>query len=145
MELHFEKLKLEHLDEVVDIENKSFPQPWTRGMFEREICLSISKFFVAKYENKIAGYGGYWWVSDEAHIVNLAVHPGLRRQGVGERILGHMTALMKGQAIRTILLEVRKSNLSAQKLYEGKGFRVTGLRKKYYVDEDAILMESSVE
>lgn len=145
MDLHIEKLKTEHLDEVVEIENASFKSPWTRGMFEREVCLSISKFFVAKMGGRLAGYGGYWWVADEAHIVNLAVHPDFRRRGIAERILGHMTNLMRGQGINRILLEVRRSNEQAKRLYEKQGFAVTGARKNYYVDEDAILMEKTLE
>ncbi|MFH1368424.1 MAG: ribosomal protein S18-alanine N-acetyltransferase [Elusimicrobiota bacterium] len=145
MELHFEKLKIEHLDDVVDIENRSFKQPWIRGMFEREICLSISKFFIAKNDNNIVGYGGYWWVADEAHLVNLAVHPDFRRQGIAGRIIDHIMPIMRGQGITKILLEVRRSNLSALALYEKIGFRNNGIRKNYYVDEDAILMEKILD
>ena len=144
MEIQIYKLGLEHLDEVMEIERLSVPQPWTRGMFEREICLPISRFFVAQYGNRVVGYAGYWYVSDEAHIVNLAVHPDFRNKGVGRMMLEHMERKMKNQGIGKALLEVRASNTAAQRLYECSGFRANGMRKNYYADEDAVLMEKEM-
>ena len=74
------------------------------------LSLSISKFFVARLEGKIAGYGGYWWVSDEAHIVNLAVRPELRRQKIGEKILEHMTSLMKVESETKFFLKALRQS-----------------------------------
>lgn len=145
MDILIYKLDAEHLDDVMEIERLSFPQPWTRGMFEREICLPISRFFVAMQGSRVVGYAGFWFVTDEAHIVNLAVHPRLRKQGVGRLLLDHIEKKMRLQGLKRALLEVRVGNTAARKLYEQKGYRENGLRKDYYVDEDAVLMEKLLE
>jgi ribosomal-protein-alanine N-acetyltransferase len=145
MSFIFFPLKIEHLNEVLEIEGKSFPQPWTRGMFEREISLPISHFFVAQVDGHIAGYGGYWQIESEAHLINLAVHPAHRSRGIGRQILNYLVNSMSRQNICRILLEVRRSNGPAQQLYASLGFSVTGQRRNYYTTEDAILMEKTVE
>jgi len=144
MDIQIYKLDFEHLDEVMTIERLSFPQPWTRGMFEREIGLPISRFFVSKQCNRVVGYAGYWFVSDAADIVNLAVHPDFRQMGVGRALLDHLQKKMKNQGVKKAQLEVRVSNAAAQKLYAAQGFKANGLRKNYYADEDAVLMEKEI-
>jgi len=130
---------------VLEIERLSFPEPWSQEMLEREITLMISHFYVAVLENRVVGYGGYWHINDEAHIVNLAVHPDFRSRGYGRALLEFLIRLMESQGVCKAFLEVRKSNLRAQKLYESLGFRVTGMRPNYYNNkEDAILMEKSL-
>ena len=140
VKLEFLAIKAEHLEEVLGIERLSFPEPWTRGMFEREISLPISHFFVANLEKKIVGYSGYWQVEDEAHLINLAVHPDFRCRGLGRQILNYLCEMAVKQGLRKILLEVRESNSAARKLYESCGFLTNGLRLKYYQDENAVLM-----
>ena len=133
------------VNEVLEIERLSFPEPWSQEMLEREITLMISHFYVAVLENRVVGYGGYWHINDEAHIVNLAVHPDFRSRGYGRALLEFLIRLMESQGVCKAFLEVRKSNLRAQKLYESLGFRVTGMRPNYYNNkEDAILMEKSL-
>jgi [ribosomal protein S18]-alanine N-acetyltransferase len=143
--LEFIPFKVEHLDDVLAIEQISFPQPWTRGMFERELSLPISHFIVASAGGTVIGYGGYWCIEDEAHLINLAVHPQSRSQGIGRRLLEHLLSMMSSHpGMRTILLEVRKSNRPAQHLYESCGFRVVGCRPHYYCTEDALLMQKDL-
>lgn len=141
MELELERLKPEHLPAVLEIEQVSFPGPWTKAMFEREISLPISHFYVGKLENKIVSYGGYWQIEDEAHLINLAVHPEYRGKGLGRRFLRFLTGEIENRGLAKVLLEVRKSNHEAQRLYAAEGFSTVGLRPKYYQNEDAILME----
>ncbi|MHB9154115.1 MAG: ribosomal protein S18-alanine N-acetyltransferase [Endomicrobiales bacterium] len=141
VKLEFIRLQVEHLSEVMEIEKLSFPQPWARAMFEREVSLPISHFFVAKAGDRIAGYGGYWHIEDEAHLINLAVRPELRGKGLGRQILNYLIEAMSSRGIVRILLEVRASNHDALKLYGSSGFASIGLRPKYYVNEDAVLME----
>jgi len=145
MELEFARIKEEHLERIIEIENMSFPQPWSRGMFEREMSLPISNFFVALLENQIIGYGGFWRVEDEAHLINIAVHPKYRSKGFGRKILEYLENTMAGQGLKIILLEVRKNNPKAIALYESDGFKITGVREKYYNNtEDAVLMEKKI-
>lgn len=140
MDITFLPLQETHLEKILEIERLSFPEPWSRGMFEREISLPISHFFIAASAGDITGYGGFWEIADEAHIVSLAVHPAHRSQGIGRKILGFLIDEMNKQGKRTALLEVRKSNVNAQRLYGSFGFVVNGCRPRYYGTEDALLM-----
>ncbi len=138
-------LEKKHIPEIMVIERESFPEPWTQEMFEREFSTTISHFFVALSENALAGYAGYWLVSDEAHVVNLAVHPQFRARGIGRRMLLYLLSRAAQQGVRKVFLEVRRSNEHAQKLYLSEGFTVTGIRQKYYNNrEDAFLMEKEL-
>ena len=110
-------------------------------MFDRETRLAISHFFIARLGDEMAGYGGFWDIAGEAHIVNIAVHPSFRRRGVARAILAHLTALAGEQGADKLLLEVRASNDAALGLYGSSGFTRTGTRPKYYGTEDAVLME----
>ena len=146
LELAFLPLKEEHLDGILEIENQSFPKPWTRGMFEREISLPISNFYAVLFAGALIGYGGFWRVEDEAHLINLAVHPKYRSKGCGRKILEFLTRTMAGQGLKRILLEVSKNNAKAIELYKSCGFETVGLREKYYNNnEDAVLMEKKIK
>jgi ribosomal-protein-alanine N-acetyltransferase len=140
----FEKLAAGHLREVLEIENASFPKPWSRALFEREINFPLSNFYVASIDGKLAAYGGFWHVIEEAHVVSLAVHPAYRRQGLAKAFLQFLIENMKALKITKILLEVRHGNISALRLYESFGFTVTGNRPQYYGNEDAVLMEKAL-
>ena len=144
--VEFFPLEQIHLLDVLGIENASFPEPWTEGMFAREIALPISHFFVAMNESRIIGYCVYWHICDEAHIVNIAVHPAHRSQGIGRQLLDYLLADVKKRDICRAILEVRKSNVKAQHLYNSAGFKGTGVRPRYYNNtEDAVLMELVIE
>ena len=144
MEIHFEKLEEKHLDEVLVIENLSFKSPWTREFFRKETLFAVSKFFAALSGGRVVGYGGFWQANDEADIVNLAVHPEYRNGGIGRKILEYLLKTAKDEGIKTLFLEVRAENPYAQKLYASCGFRAVGRRKKYYGDEDALIMEKKL-
>lgn len=136
----FLPLAVEHLDDVVSIEEQSFPAPWTRALFEREITVPISHFFIVKDNETVIGYGGYWLVADEASIVNLAVHPMRRGAGVGRGIIQFLIEDARKRGARSLFLEVRKGNVAAQRLYASCGFEPAGTRSRYYGDEDAVVM-----
>jgi len=81
-------------------------------------------------------------MGDEAHISTIAIHPAFRRRGLGGLLMVHMVEEAIALSARLVTLEVRVSNLSAQRLYESLGFVEVGLRKNYYHDnkEDALIM-----
>ena len=143
-ELRFEKLSEAHLDEVLEIEKLSFRAPWVRELFKKETESAVSNFFAAVSDGKITGYGGFWKAHDEADIVNLAVHPDFRHRGIGRQILEYLLAAAEKEGIKTVFLEVRAENPHAQKLYASCGFKPVGRRKKYYGDEDALIMEKKI-
>lgn len=133
------------LREVLAIEKSSFGDPWSRDMFLAELRNKLSYFLVAKFLNKIIGYGGFWLIIDEAHLVNFAIHPNYRRKQFGKQLLYALLKLALSKGACKAILEVRSSNKIAQDFYKKFGFSSVAIRKKYYGDtgEDAIIMESN--
>lgn len=142
-EIMIAPMKQEHLEQVLAIEARSFPTPWSRQSYLGEIRDNqFAHYFVCLREGQVLGYGGMWLIVDEAHITTIAVHPEYRGRDLGKIILGDLMAKAIGLGADKITLEVRISNLVAQKLYQRMGFVPVGLRKGYYTDtqEDAIIM-----
>lgn len=142
-EVRFDKMGLQHLDQVLDIEVHSFPTPWPRQTFEFEIFYNdLAEYIVALVGAKVCGYGGMWMVLDDAHITNVAVHPVHRSQGIGRRLMLELMRRAVARGARRMTLEVRPSNHPARHLYKDLGFEERGVRPKYYQDnnEDAIIM-----
>lgn len=136
-------LKHEHIDSVLIIDSLSFPNPWSKNSFEREIETNkFARYLVAKKDGIVIGYAGMWLILDEGHITNIAVHPEYRGVGAGSLLLEGLIEICRIEAISKLTLEVRKSNLVAQALYKKYGFTEEGIRKGYYGDnkEDAIIM-----
>jgi ribosomal-protein-alanine N-acetyltransferase len=132
------------LDEVMQIERRSFPAPWSRRLFERELLLPYAKAFVALEipPNRVVGYICFWLVVQETHILNLAVHPEQRRRGIGSRLLRSGVNYCREKGAQEITLEVRRSNYQAISLYRNFQFQPQGIRPHYYSDsgEDAVIM-----
>ncbi|MCD6118394.1 ribosomal protein S18-alanine N-acetyltransferase [bacterium] len=132
------------LDEVLEIEEYSFPTPWERRMYENDILVNEnSRFYVAlTSESEIAGYIGTWFILDECHIGTIAVKREYRRMGIGKKLLGYIAFKALEEKVLYIILEVRENNAAAITLYEDLGFKTVGRRKGYYRDtgEDAHLM-----
>ena len=135
------------LDEVMVIECSSFGTPWSRQHFLDELANpDISVPLVMDDGKKIIAYAVLWIILDECHLANIAVSPAYRRKGIA----GFFLNFIRGQAIERkcsrIMLEVRKSNHDAIRLYERFNYYRVGIRKNYYHDgflrtEDAILMD----
>ncbi|MFQ5480712.1 MAG: ribosomal protein S18-alanine N-acetyltransferase [Thermodesulfobacteriota bacterium] len=133
------------LDEVVSIESASFTMPWTRDQFEREIENPVSHPYALHVEGddgtlELGAYIIFWIVYDEAHILDLAVAPGLRRQGMATWLFKRVIAIFREAYVAGAFLEVRKSNSAAIRLYRNFGFKESYERKRYYGDEDALVM-----
>jgi len=121
------------LAEVVAIEKASFDVPKDEAIFRHD----ENKYLVAKDNGKVLGYIGVEKIAGEMHIINMAVHPDSRGKGIGKKLLEKAL-----DPKDVVFLEVRVSNLPAQKIYEHFGFKNVGIRKKYYQDndEDAYIM-----
>lgn len=134
------------IDEVLKIEDVSFPRPWSRSQFEKELENPFSRSFAARLDksnNKtLVGYIIIWLVAEEAHILNIAVLPDFKKKGIGTKLIQFILDFLAKQYARAVYLEVRHSNTAAQMLYKGFGFKEIGIRKGYYSDnnEDAIVM-----
>ncbi len=136
-------LKLEHIDRILVIDSLCFPTPWSRKSLEKEIENSeLTKYVIAKKSGIVIGYAGMWIILDEGHITNIAVHPEYRGIGAGSLLLEALIEICKIEFIKSMTLEVRKSNIRAQNLYKKYGFLQNGIRKGYYRDnkEDALIM-----
>ena len=131
------------LDAVCEIEEQCFSVPWSRESMEKELIGNDqAHYLVAEIDEKVVGYAGFWQVLDEGHIMNIAVAPSMRGQGLGEELMRAM--LQQGTQFGIIYwtLEVRVSNIAAIKLYEKVGFTSAGIRPGYYEKprEDANIM-----
>ena len=136
-------MTLDDIDAVQEVERSSFPVPWPANAFRHELTQNKNAHYVvAKEGDHIVGYAGLWLSLDEAHITTFAVLPDYRRRKIGERMLVDLFARAEKLGAEWLTLEVRASNLPAQKLYEKYGFRPAGIRRRYYSDnnEDAIIM-----
>lgn len=140
-----ERMRSADLEEVLAIERASFTMPWSRGAFLYELEQNrVARCYVVREDGRLIGYICLWEVADELHITNVAVHPGLRRRGVGRALLSAVLDDARHRKLRLVVLEVRPSNVEALGLYESFGFRVVGRRQGYYYDtgEDALVMEA---
>ena len=142
---HFiQKMTLEDIPTVLEIDRVSFSNPWPERSYRYELTDNpAARLFVAKLDDgAVIGYLGYWLIGDEVHISTFAVQPEFRMQGIGEDLLRSALAAAAEKGARVATLEVRESNDPAVKLYEKLGFEVVGSRPRYYRDndEDAILM-----
>jgi ribosomal-protein-alanine N-acetyltransferase len=134
----------EDLDAVAALEAATFTNPWTRDMLERELLQSdVARVYVARLpERRVAAFCACWLVYDELHINTIAVDAGLRRQGLATTLMMHILRDAAAQGATRTYLEVRRSNLPAQALYQRLGFTVAGIRRNYYTnpDEDALVL-----
>jgi ribosomal-protein-alanine N-acetyltransferase len=131
------------LDAVLNLDQRSFANPWPRRSFEFELNENrASHQWVAEVGGRVVGVIVAWLLVDEAHIATIAVEPELRGRGIAARLL---CAALQDLAVRgaaSAALEVRPSNAAALRLYRRFGFVETGRRSNYYQDngEDALLL-----
>lgn len=159
------------LDEVMAIERASFRIPWSKRAFLSELSLPYSIFRVARLRRgnwehggeedvspprhrwlrrrsgperpPVLGYAGFQVILDEGHIMTIAVHPEHRRRGLGTLLLLDLFEQAQKRGVQRLTLEVRVSNVAAQRLYEAFGFHLEGRRLHYYGDgEDALILWS---
>ncbi len=137
-------LSLDDLDEIEPIERRSYTTPWSRSMFAGELAKRTS-ICLGTVDGDSGALLGYMIVSryvDAWHVMNIAVDPSRRGRGIARGMLRELFRLTENDQLRGYTLEVRVSNASAIRLYEGLGFVARGLRRGYYTDnrEDAIVM-----
>lgn len=129
------------LPDILAIEQASFLQPWTESAFRNEFKNSYSRLWLLEERALVIGYICAWFVSDEGQIANVAVLPEYRHRGTGKLLVQHVLQEARIQGVRSLSLEVRKSNIIALDLYRSFGFEKVAVRKLYYENgEDALLM-----
>lgn len=143
-------MSLEDIPGVMEIENQSFPIPWSESSFRYELLENpYSSLFVVRTREhpSVIAFACVWIIDQEMKINNIAVHPRGRSLGVGTRFLRFLLDHAESQCCREVTLEVRPSNDVALALYRTAGFIPVGRRKQYYTDthEDAIVMWRRLE
>ena len=135
-------LTKDHILEVFEIECLSFSSPWSINALKDELLNSAARYVVAIKDEKVLGFGGMWLILDEAHITNIAVHPEYRNLKLGSLILESLIGVGEKEGTLAMTLEVRVSNINAQKLYSKYNFISKGRRKAFYPDnkEDCLIM-----
>ncbi len=144
--MRFEPLRYEHLKQMAEIEREAFDQPWSERMFIPEVEDENAYYLVGvRGDDEVICYGGFHKVLDEAHITNIAVKSTERGRGIGKLLMSELISRARLSGVRFMTLEVRDNNSPAIRLYEGFGFKVEGVRKKYYNNErDALIMWASI-
>ena len=145
--LVIEEMKVDDIDGVFEVEKNCFEDYWSKDSFKKELSNNLAKYLVAKVDGKVAGYVGIWFVVDEGHIINVAVHEDYRGQKIGDQLIKELVQVCKDNNIVSMTLEVRTSNTVAQNLYRKYGFKMAGIRKEYYSNnkEDAIIMWNDIK
>lgn len=132
------------LDAILAIEAESFHRPTTRDWYLNELTRpDVCYIYILRTtEVAVAGFCAFWRIADQIHINNLAVRPALRGHGLGGLLLAAVLRDADAMDARAAMLEVRRSNTAALRLYERAGFRVSGVRPVYYTHpvEDALVL-----
>jgi ribosomal-protein-alanine N-acetyltransferase len=136
-------MTLNDLDAIMEIEHEAFTIPWSRQSFTDELTRNgCARYLVIEQDGAPVGYGGMWFVVDEAHVTNIAIKREYRGRGLGKQLMEDMLQFAADSGMAFMTLEVRRSNDVAQSLYRSHGFIDVGYRKRYYEDnhEDALIM-----
>lgn len=146
MKITYRLMDSNDIDDVFEISKICFSIPWSRTSIESELSNPLAKYIIAKNmeTNQVIGFIGVWIISGEGDITNIGVHPDYRRQNIASGLLNSLINLCKDFDCNLLNLEVRRSNIIAQNLYNKFNFKEIGVRKNYYGNnEDAILMQKS--
>jgi ribosomal-protein-alanine N-acetyltransferase len=147
-EIIIERMEEGDLDEIIEIEKRSFPAPWSRNLFRETLSSPFSINLVArkKVDKGVVGYANFYLIGNEVQVLNIAIKPESRNRGYGSQFLSHAIGLLKAQGAEDFYLEVREGNSHAIRLYETLGFERIGKRKGYYPEtkEDAIVMRLKI-
>lgn len=145
--MEFRKMTAGEVSQVAELEKLCFTLPWSEKSVAGELENPLSLWLVAMEGENLAGYVGSQTVMDETDMMNLAVAPQFRRQGVGEALVSALVASLKERGSRCLTLEVRDSNEAARALYAKLGFVEIGRRRGYYRDprEDALILRKEWE
>ena len=131
-----------HVSQVAQLEKLCFSAPWSENSISSELTNPLSCWLVALDGDRVAGYVGSQTVLDESDMMNIAVDPQYRRQGIAQALVEELVKCLARKGSLCLTLEVRASNAGAIALYGKLGFVQVGLRKNYYRNprEDAMIL-----
>lgn len=145
--MEYVRMSTEYVKQVAALETLCFSAPWSERAFNSELNNPLSCWIVALDGKTVAGYVGSQSVLGEADMMNLAVLPDYRRQGIAMGLVESLIAALRSREVHCLTLEVRASNTAAQALYEKLGFCPVGRRPRYYTkpQEDALILRKEWE
>ena len=121
-----------HIAQIAQLEKQCFSAPWSEKSLVSELKSALALWIVAIDGDTVVGYVGSQSVLGEADMMNLAVLPDYRRQGIGKKLVLTLIDELQKKSIHSLTLEVRVSNVSALALYNKLGFFEVGIRPNYY-------------
>ena len=142
-----ETMNAAHVAQIAALEKICFSDPWSEQSIASELDNKLAFWLVATEGETVAGYIGSQTVMEETDMMNVAVHPDFRRQGIAEALVSGLVEHLKAMGSHCLTLEVRASNAPAIALYEKLGFAEIGRRKNYYRNprEDALILRKEWE
>ena len=141
------KMGAQHVAQVAALEKLCFSDPWSEKSIGSELENPLSLWLVAEEEGAVWGYVGSQTVMGETDMMNVAVHPDYRNQGIATALIVGLVEELLRQGSHCLTLEVRASNETAIRVYERLGFTELGRRKNYYRNprEDALILRKEWE
>ena len=141
------KMTAAHVAQVADLEKLCFSDPWSERSIASELDNKLALWLVAVDGEHVVGYVGSQTVLPETDMMNVAVSPERRREGIAEALVDALVSDLKNIGSTSLTLEVRASNMPAIGLYEKMGFLEAGRRKNYYRNprEDALILRKEWE
>jgi ribosomal-protein-alanine N-acetyltransferase len=145
--LRFRGMRPDDLEDVLQIERASFDSPWERRQFAEQLRRENTRCYVAVERMRIVGYAALRFQRDTAQLLNLAVHPGWRRRGIGREFIDFLLDVARLRESRSIELKIRETNLDGQIFLRALGFHASGVLRGHFEDtqEDAYLMNHTTE
>ena len=142
-----ETMKECHVSQIAELEKLCFHDPWSEKSIASELSNKLSLWLVALEDHRVVGYVGSQTVLGETDMMNIAVHPAHRRQGIANRLILDLIQGLTERGSHSLMLEVRISNEPAISVYHSLGFIEVGIRKNYYRNpkEDALILRKEWE
>lgn len=140
---HVTRMNADEISEAAALEREVFPDPWSEAMLCSGFAADSQTYFGVREQNgRLVGYAAVMTVLDEGELLRICVAPRFRRRGVAAMLMERIFRTAAERKLAFMLLEVRKGNLPAIRLYEKYGFSTEGIRKNYYQNpmEDALIM-----
>ena len=132
------------LDTIIEIENSIYIDKWTKEAYVEDLVNDIAYNYVLEHEGVIFGYYGFWILFDNIDITKVSIRKELQGKGLSKILMEDFFNRISNLDINTITLEVRVSNTKAIGLYKKFGFKEISIRKNYYGNEDAYILQKEV-
>ena len=138
--IRIDTLKKEHIESVVEIEEKHLEETLGFEMLQSELHNKYAHFFVALDDNLVIGYIGAWIIEGTTDMINFVVDRKYQHQGIGQLLMYEIIKQSINENSKEILLEVREKNNQAINFYLKQGLKQIAVRKEYYKNKDNALI-----